>query len=415
MRNRTLLGAAALLVAAALPAVAYERVEIRNKDSVLGAITEFQGTHEFFVDIPRDAAFSMSLPKQKDSRLQGSMGVFDLGYRSQRLLLVGKRKIALERPPAASARYRAIVRGVNDSTGLYVLKPKIKVQKKYKIRGQRSQLSPPGSIVFGALPDHDVSLKITWKGPDPVTIGSFLAPDGSDVTSPEPGKQRKSVFKQKGFRTTQFGDHVVELDIPSSATQWTLTVIQKAKTPKRTLNLRPDHGAPPDLDVSFAPGPYPAVTVHGESGAGNEVLLTAVASQPVIIGVTGEADGECGFAALEGGSTPRFYGLTCGESHSVLMTVGSRDESRRILEMTRLRRLQPAGRLDGGAEVRRDRERAHARVLRPLPRRQRVHVPGRAHAPRRHEPDVRLPALRLGQPPPQRTARTGRGSTTSIS
>jgi hypothetical protein len=334
MCKTALLSALALCAAAAVPALAFERVEIQNKDIVLGAITEWDTTHEYLIDVPRGALLSLSLPKQKDSRLQGSMGIFNASYRAEHLIQIGKRKIQRSAPSQASARYRAIVQGVNGSTGLYVLKPKVKVQKKWKIIGKRSDLSPPGRITFGALPGYDVSVKIAWKGPDAVTIGSFTAPDGSEVTSPIPGKQKRSTLRQKGFVTEQFGDHTIVLDIPFSASQWTLAVVQKAKTPKRSLNLRPGQGQAPELELSIAPGPLPAIVIDDEKGGGNQVLLTGNNTLPRVIGFLGGEPEDCELVALETGSTPRFYGAFCGETHSALLTVGERDENRRILSYT---------------------------------------------------------------------------------
>ena len=334
MRKNPILSALALCLAAAVPALAFERVEIHNKEVVLGAITAFGSTHEYLIDVPRGGLLSLSLPKQKDSRLQGSMGLFDISYRSQSLLQIGKRKVQQPYPTTISARYRAIVQGVNKSVGLYVLKPKVKVQKKWEIAGRRSDLAPPGEIVFGALPGYDVSVKITWKGPDAVTIGSFTAPDGSDVTSASPSKQKASSSKQKGFRTTQFGDHRIVLDIPFSASQWTLSMVQTAKTPARALNLRPAHALAPQLDLQVGAGPIPAVIIEDEKGAGNEVLLTGNNTVPRVIGFLGGEPEGCELAALEGGSTPRFYAAFCGETHNALITIDERDEDRRILSYT---------------------------------------------------------------------------------
>lgn len=342
MRTTTLLCALAAVVAAALPAAAYERVAIGDKDVVLGSITEAESLHEYLVDVPRNAVFSLSLPKQKDSRLQGSMGIFSTAYREQNALLIGKRKIQLAAPPTTSAQLRAIVLGVNQSTGNYVLKPRIKVQKKHVIRGKRSDLSPPGQIVFGALPGYDVDVKIAWSGPDPVTIGEFLAPDGSAVTSAEPGKQKRSTFRQRGFRTAQFGDHRVVLDIPSTAKSWTLLVTQKAKTQGRTLNLRPQQGMVPRLELGLAAAGVPVVIVKGESGGGNELLFTGGNTQPRPIGAIGATEA-CVLTALDFGPTPALWSVTCGLTHSALLTVGDRDANRRILDYTAFPVLTPGG------------------------------------------------------------------------
>ncbi len=333
MRKTALLRAALVVIAAAAPALAYERVEIRNKDVVLGQITDDLATHEYLIDVPRDAVLSLSLPKQKKSRLQGSMGLFRLDYRGESLLLIGKRKIQQARLPTVFARYRAIVQGVNGSTGTYVLKPKIKVQKKYKIIGRRSDLSPPGQIVFGALPGYAVQVKITWKGPDPVTIASFTAPDGSDMTSAVAGRQKKSSFRQKGYRTTQVGDHRIVLDIPPSANQWALSVVQKGRSVGRLLALREAQVAPPELDLLVAGGPLPLIVVKDEVGAGNEVVLTANNTTPRVIAVLGGDPQESSLIALEGGSTPARYLFLADDTHSALITVGSRNAGRRILSL----------------------------------------------------------------------------------
>jgi len=340
---RTHILCALALTLTALPASAFERREIKTKDRVFGTITADRTTHEYAIQVPRDALLSMGLPKIKGSRLQGSMGVLDDQYRSQNLFLIGKRKIQMQFPPRVSTVYRALVQGVNGSVGDYVLKPKIKVQKRYKIRGKLSDLAPPGQITFGALAGHNVLVTITWAGPDPVTIGSFTAPDGSEMTSEIPGKQKKTSFRQKGFVTTQAGDHQVVLGIPPSAKRWSLEVKLKGGSPGTELQLREAHTTPPALTLELASGPNPLIRIDGEVGGGNEFVLGGGHRAPAIFGVFGSEPEDCAITALETGSTPAAYLVSCDETHAALIAVGARDENRVILDYVADPVTAPAG------------------------------------------------------------------------
>jgi len=332
------------LLLMALPAAAFERREIKTGDKVHGTITAEQRTHEYLIKIPCDAGFAMALPKVKGSRLQGSMTVFSESYRSERLLLIGRRKIARERPPTTTATFRAIVQGVNESVGDYLLKPKIKVKKRYKIRGKLSDLSPPGQITFGALAGYEAQVTITWKGPDPVTIASFKGPGGSDMTSELAPKEKKSSFRQKGFAITETGDHQVVLGIPPTARTWTLTVHMKGKPAGSTLLLREAHTTPPDLSLGVVAGPLPLVLINDEVGGGNEFVLGGGHRSPAVFAVLGSEPESCGIEASEPGSTPAAYLIACDDTHAAVVTVGSRDEdTRRILDYVADPVVAPSG------------------------------------------------------------------------
>ena len=341
MRNHILSAAALLLVA--LPAGAFERREIETKDRVFGTITTSQTTHEYLVTVPRDAVFSMSLPKVKGSSLQGSMSVLRDDYRNERLFLIGRRKIQQQFPPAATTTYRALVQGVNGSVGDYVLKPKVKVRKRYKIRGKLSDLAPPGQITFGALAGYQVQVTITWSGPDPVTMGSFTAPDGSDMTSELEPKQKKTSFRQKGFVTPDTGDYRVVLGIPPTAKAWTLEVKQKGKPVGTERQLRDAHMLEPELTLEVTNGPNPLIRINGEVGGGNEFVLGGNHREPALFGAFGSEIEDCGLVQLEAGSTPSSYLLSCDDTHSALIFVGERDENRRILDYVADPVIAPSG------------------------------------------------------------------------
>ena len=60
MRSALLCSLALLVVAT--PAAAWERREILTKDRVLGTITQDLGTHEYLLEVPRDATLTLALP-----------------------------------------------------------------------------------------------------------------------------------------------------------------------------------------------------------------------------------------------------------------------------------------------------------------------------------------------------------------
>jgi hypothetical protein len=330
MRHPTLCALALLLIA--VPAAGYERREIKTKDRVLGTIRPDQRTHEYLIDVPRGALLSLALPKVKGSALQGSMGIFDTTYRAQKMVLAGKRKVQLAAAPLASTRFRAIVQGVNESDGDYLLKPKLKVLTRFKIRGKRSDLSPPGSIDFGVLAGYEIQVKIGWKGPDPVTMGSFTAPDGSDVVSEVEPKQKKSGTLYRGFVAEQTGDHRIVLGIPPTAKSWTLAVKLKGKPVGVEHQLRELHARPSELTLEVASGPSPLVRIAGEEGGPNEFVLSGAHRSPALLGAFGAEVQECAIVPLEAGSAPSAYAIGCDDTHSALITVGERNEERRILD-----------------------------------------------------------------------------------
>ncbi len=343
MRSTRALLVAALLGTLALPAVALERHTVLPGERVLGTVNDDAPVHEYLIAVPRSGVLTVALPRQKTSVLQGSLGLFSLAYRVEPALQIAARKIQQRTPPTATTQYRVVVAGANGSQGDYALVPKITPQTLWKIRGKVTDLNPPGRIVFGALAGYEAQLTVSWKGADPVTIGSFTGP-GGDVTSSAEPKQKGSTWKQKGYTLSEVGDYTVVLDIPPSAKRWALTVkLKGSANAGLETDRRPEHATPPGLALAATPALLPFVTVVGESGAANDIVLTSQGTAPIAIGIAGPPPDPCTLTPLQAGPTPTGYALACGEDYGATLAVAARDASRRVLDFSADPVFTPAG------------------------------------------------------------------------
>jgi hypothetical protein len=308
MRSRFAMALAAAFCLAS-SAGALDRNELHSGDSALGDISEPGTYDEFTIRAARGSSMTISIAKSGGGAFVPAIGVYNDNYQGVPVAPISATSVRGDGLP--SGQYRILVGGQRYTVGAYRVKTTLQPAKTFLAAGTGA--SPVASTTFGAYEGFDATITIKWKGPAPVTLTSVIGPDGAALTSSAAPKTTASTFQQGGWRATALGDHVVNLAVPEGTVKWTVTVKVAGKLPAgRSFDFRAT--TPPDVPgVEFPSfGRSPIVTIPGERGGPNEILLFATGGLPDATFIDfGAGAGGCSRAARDTASPPTKYLLYC--------------------------------------------------------------------------------------------------------
>lgn len=308
MRPRFALALAApvILVSAA---EAFERHELHSGDTALGTLLVARAFNEYTIVAARGSTVSAAITKNGAGSYVPALGFYDDDYAGFPAFQTGPASVRTL--PTLSAQYRILVGSQGGTVGGYKVKTSIRPGLKFAMAATAA--APVSTLTFGAYADFDATITIKWKGPAPVTLVSVTGPGGGALTSTDTATSTASTFRQGGYHATAVGDYVVTVDAPSGTVKWSATVQLSGRLPRGTsYDFRPK--APPETPTVQFPtfGRSPIVTIAGEFGGPNEILLSAVGSVPDASFLDGGAgSGGCARAPRDQGVPPTKYLLYC--------------------------------------------------------------------------------------------------------
>jgi hypothetical protein len=316
---------AALVVAAAVVAAdglsaaraaGMRREAIQSGDTVLADILAPGEVDEYVFDALRGGRVTVSFGAVAPGRWKAAMALHDAAYGLIPFAGLSPTAVVNATPLAAGGMHRLIVSSVEPSVGGYRIRVTASPGRSFVLSGTGD--AAPAPLVFGALPDSEVTVSLRWRGPAPVTLASLTGPDGAALTSAASPKVRRGTSTQAGFVTVATGDHGAVVAVPTGTKDWSLRIsVKPPRAPRGTTHDLRTVGVPepPALRLVNS-AENPLVLVEGETGGPNEILPYFGGASPGVR-ILDERRLGCGAIVLDPGAAPTSYEFVCANGWRV--------------------------------------------------------------------------------------------------